>query len=176
VKRFIVSVFLLVAIALPASTSAYTTYPKVNEVASKIAMRPVEVRCPATVAWKTDFFAQGAWGYVFLGDDHTTLSPLLCERLWGVINHDYSEGALWTYGLAVLVLTHESYHLRNSGWNASEAKVECAAIRHVRYVAQFLGATPEEANMIRWGALYYHWKLAAKAPAYHLTSCKVPRP
>jgi hypothetical protein len=79
--------------------------------------------------------------------------------------------------LAVMVLVHESYHLRES-WagRGSEAKTQCAAIRHVRYAAQFLGASYEYALRLRDLAVGWHDKLSGDFPEYSLSGCAVPRP
>lgn len=70
--------------------------------------------------------------------------------------------------LAVLALTHESGHLRGHRWSADEAKTECWAIRHFRYVAIHLGL---DANKLYPHAWRFHKTLPEQ---YHLPGCVVP--
>lgn len=140
---------------------------RATQVASLFAQQPVTISCEPT---------GDAWGWVFLYDSVIHLDPLLCDRLIDIEAGRY-DGPQWEYGLAVLVLTHESYHLRKN-WSArgNEAQTECKAIRHVVVSARLLGVPEFFIPWIKLGALFAHWNLTTWAPEYHLESCKVPKP
>jgi len=151
-----------------------TDYSEANSqmdaVASTFAQHEVKVVCDPQ-----DEMFKSAWGYVYLTDPLTlNEAPYLCAALENVNDGLYG---LSRRALAILVLIHESYHQRLPwGDRGDEAKVECKAIRHFRYGAQFLGASPEFATALRAYALVWHWRLAAKYPEYNLEGCKVPNP
>lgn len=94
---------------------------------------------------------------------HAVLRFGLCEAILHPEKWTTEETAL-----AVLVLTHESGHLRGHRWSADEAKTECWAIRHFRYVATRLGL---DANKLYPHALRFHLLLP---PEYWLYGCVVP--
>lgn len=143
-------------------------YAELARVASIFAQQPVTVTCQ-TPAEDPELYT--AWGYVFLAIPEIHLSPYLCDA---AVDKTASAGVR---SLAILVLVHESYHLRKQ-WadRGDEAKVECKAIRHFRVGAMLLGETPEQATVLRAFAIAFHWRLAAKIPEYNLEHCKVPRP
>ncbi len=164
-------VLLAVLAYAPAANAAYES-PKLARTASVFAMEPVTVTCSEKGEdWILD---TQAWGYVYLAVPEVHMSRYLCEAAENVTSDAYG---LSLRAIAVLVLTHESYHLRKQ-WSAraDEAKVECAAVRHFRVAAQMLGASPELATQLRAYALAFHWRLAARHPEYNLKNCVVPRP
>jgi hypothetical protein len=146
--------------------------PKLAAVASVFAMEPVKVTC--SEHGEDSILDFEAWGYVYLAVPEVHMSTYLCHAAENVTSDAYG---LSLRAIAVLVLTHESYHLRTVwGGRGDEALVECKAIRHFRYSAQMLGASPELATQLRVYALAFHWRLAARHPAYNLAGCTVPRP
>lgn len=168
------------ALLLPAAATGYSTHPSLDEVAGWLAQRPAEVRCLTPAETLTDPVISfwGASAYVEIVDDrpsqHTVFGHGLCEKLLAL--HDGSwqgryslSGVAW----AVLALTHESGHLRGWAWWKSEAKVNCWALRHVRYTAERLGASPDLAWAMRSWAFYWYRK---QPPEYRLAGCRVPYP
>lgn len=161
---------LCAALAVLALCGVARADDRVDAVASTFAMHPVTVLCPADdPAWEF------AWGYVWLVEhDEIYITPYLCDALADVNDDGFG---LSRRALAILVLTHESYHQRLSwGSRGDEARTECKAIRHFRVAAMLLGASPELATRLRVYALQWHWRLAARIPEYNLAGCKVPKP
>lgn len=148
---------------------------EIERVASVIAMRPTRVRCPSSEEAQWDGTLQGAWGYAFLLADEITLAPLICRRLEQMIDGDWSSPPA-TYGLALLVLIHEAYHIRDWDLRRNEAAVECRAIRHIAAAAGLLGVSGERLPTLRMGAQLYHWRLVRRNEEYYSARCKVPRP
>lgn len=169
-RRVIALAALILACVYASPALAEYESPKLAAVASVFAMQPVTVTCSTPAE---DWLLEGAWGYVFLFDPVVHTSPYLCEAAEHVTDPVYG---LSVRALAVMVVTHEAYHLRKQ-WSdrGDEGKVQCRAIRHFRYAAQMLGASPELATELRAYALYHHWKLAARFPEYHFADCVVPK-
>ena len=108
--------------------TAWSREPTLSPVASIFAMRPVSVRCYEGVEDGSPA-VEGAWGYVKkpLGRaKYAAIDGTLCAAALHL--NDESIDA-YHRALGVLVLVHESYHLRRWGNASNEAKVECQAIR-----------------------------------------------
>ena len=147
-------------------------YAPLAAVASVFSMQPVIVTC--SQHGDDHILDYDAWGYVYLVIPEVHMGVYLCDAALHVTDDTYG---LSRRAIAVLVLTHEAYHLRTVwGSRGDEARTECKAIRHFRYAAQMLGASPELATQLRVYALSFHWRLAAKYPEYNLQNCKVPKP
>src|SRR5262245_43111601 len=119
--------------ALSAQSSlAFDRPPLIEQVASVFALRPADVRCPTMQEWVSDPIwgndpnPQRAWGYTDMVNDFSVIQPLLCEGALGVTDPSLPA---WQRATAVLVLVHESFHLRRWPGRYSEARVECQAIR-----------------------------------------------
>lgn len=138
-----------------------------DRVASVFAMRPVTISCSRV---SEDFNLSDSWGYTYLISDEATLRQALCDSI------SSSRAPLWKQAVGILVLTHESYHMRLWDLRADEAAVECKAIRHFTVSAAMFGYTPEKIELLKPWALMAHWRIAAKAPQYHSKTCKVPNP
>jgi len=135
-----------------------------NRVSTVFAMRPTHIECRTV---EQDAYLFGAWGYTQFGWDYAVLDNELCLALE---NPDTTEPK--TVSLAVMVLVHESYHLRTSWkFSAREGKVECKAIRHFRYGRSFLGLTEAQAPFQY--ALQAHNELVSHFPQYR-SGCVVP--
>lgn len=168
-----------VLLALLAGTArASTTYPELDAVASWLAMRPVEVRCLTQEESDADanIVIWGAAAYVNVIDgrpaDYTVFSYGLCEKLLSVLSNSWKyRYTLSSLGWAVLVIAHESGHLRGHEWWLSESLTNCWALRHVRYTALRFGASEDLALGIRsWAAWWY----LRQPPEYQLEGCKLP--
>lgn len=142
---------LAVSLTLVPAAGAWTRLPLLDQVASEIAGRPVEVRCmhqdewaPPNPTWLayTWFNGDGSPAYV-------ALSPQVC---WSLIllavdpdkklgAHMLSSGnakAVWEQGSAVLLLAHEAVHMTGV---RDESNAECAALSHTDRVILRFGAT-----------------------------------
>lgn len=176
-------VVVLTALVVASSASPYARNTTIDATASWLAMRPVSVRCLTQKESDEDPVIQwGAAAYVIGYSDSDGWHPLdysvfshgICEPLIALQAGDLSGYSVGDLALSILVLTHESGHLRGWRWAADEAKTECWAIRHVRYVAQRLGVTdPLFLKKIVGIALSYH---KAMDSSYRLASCKLPTP
>ena len=157
--------------------SAYDRPPSLESVASYFALRPAEVRCPSMEEWTSDPIwgtqpnPQRAWGYTDMLNDHIVLHPALCA---GALAVPDATVPAWQRAAGVLVLVHESYHLRRWKWRRNEAKVECQAIRHFRTGAELLGASPELANDLLPYALAAHERMVRLFPNYLDPRCTLP--
>jgi hypothetical protein len=168
----------LIGITLSArSALAYDRPPLIEQVASVFALRPADVRCPTTEEWVSDPIwgtapnPQRAWGYTDMVHDFSVIQPLLCAGAAAV--SDQAVPA-WQRATGVLVLVHESYHLRLWAGRYSEAKVECQAIRHFRQGAELLGASADLANDLLPYALAAHDRMVRLYPNYRDRACKLP--
>ena len=162
---------ILAALTLAAPATGQYESEKLAPVASVFAMGPVSVMCSTPAEGASLYFA---WGYVYLFSTEINMTAYLCAAAERVADPFVG---MSVRALAVMVLVHEAFHLRKS-WSArgDEAKVQCKAIRHFRYAAMMLGASPELATQLRAYALVHHWRIAALIPEYHLEKCRVPRP
>jgi hypothetical protein len=167
-----------VAVLLVASpASAYDTPPELQRFAAVFAMREAEVRCPSMEEWIRDPIwgtapnPSRAWGYTDMVNDHIVLHPALCAGALAVADPGIPH---WQRATGVLVLVHESYHMRLWSRRRNEAKVECQAIRHFKVGARLLGASPELANELLPHALAAHARMERLYPEYRDDKCKVP--
>ena len=147
-------------------------------VASRLAQRPVSVRCG-------DPHSPEALGSVwFRGGkpaDYTILSPYTCSGLAQFAADpkafDPAQcpdgsgcGNAEQAAMALQVVAHESYHL----WGAQEeAKAECYGLQSIFYVATQLGASLEQAKelgRLYWSSLYrVH---GTQWPKYYSPDCR----
>jgi hypothetical protein len=135
--------------------NAWTRNPTISAIASVFAMRGVSVRCYGRDESNSpaDY---GAWGYVKkpLGRArYAAVDDSLCDAALHVNDPAYDT---FHRALGVLVIVHESYHLRNWGGAGSEGKVECQAIRHWKVAARMFGATNETLDLLFPTALALH--------------------
>ncbi len=114
---------------------------------------------------------QHAWGYTDMVNDFSVIQPLLCAGAGAVTDAGLPA---WQRATGVLVLVHESYHLRHWAGRYSEAKVECQAIRHFRQGAELLGASPQLANDLLPYGLAAHDRMVRQYPNYRERACKLP--
>jgi len=116
-----------------------------SDVASRIAERTVSIECQRFSGALVDATAES--GYVaFSADgkpaDVGRLERDTCNNLRDWLHSDKANPTLEQV-MAVHVLGHEAYHL--SGIR-SEAQTECEAMQRLDEVAQWLGATAEQAR------------------------------
>jgi hypothetical protein len=126
-------------------------FPRVTEIASAVAGRPVDIFCEVQEDWATDpvqAVAPDAWGYTRF-DPHTgeplyaALEPRTCGYLLLLIQDPNERSGLHGRegylgeARALLSLLHEANHLRGL---RSESAAECRALGLVRSFARALGA------------------------------------
>jgi hypothetical protein len=176
--RAVATLAVVVGALLAASpAAAYDRPPLLEQVASRFANGPAEVRCPSTEEWIADPIwgtgpnPQRAWGYTNMLRDYIALHPALCA---GALAVPEATVPAWQRATGVLVLVHEAYHLLRWQWRRAEAKVECQAIRHFTVGAQLLGASPQLANDLLAYALAAHARMVRVFPEYYDRTCKVP--
>jgi hypothetical protein len=168
--RRLLLLFLLWALLAPTAAQA-TYYPSLDALASYWAQRPIQINCPED--WANDPWAQGTWGYTFLGADQAWVDPQLCDAAVA-LESGGPANENWRTALSVLVITHESFHLRYWKWNGDEARVECKAIRS--WPESFLILSHWNLPAFRQAmpyALAEHYQLAAMVPEYNLKGCKI---
>lgn len=170
----------------PASASATWRSSTVDDVVRWLSMRPAtSARCLTPDEAAADIhIAFGASGYVEGWLDRrgawhpsktTVLAPGICEAIEALAAGEADEYTLAELAWAVLVVTHESGHLRGHRWSGDEARTECWAIRHVGYVAARLGVTSIDARRLLVGAAVdiHRSELGAE---YQLPTCVLPKP
>jgi hypothetical protein len=129
-------------------------------VASVIAGREVEVRCPGFWSSLLNIQARSHVGYGpdGLPEEHTDLTPETCSRLASFADSKTKEpySCFWTSGAscgdeapkvawALTTLAHEAYHLAGV---KSEAETQCYAMQALPLVASRLGAEPAHAQAL----------------------------
>lgn len=172
-------VFTCLAFLLAAPSFGYTRYVSLDETASWLALRKVEVRCLSAKEALDDFYILlGATGYVEGTVDrrnhwhpvsYTVLAPGICEAAL-----DHVDELVYTKpdrAWAILAVTHESGHLRGHRWSEDEAKTERWALRHFVAVAVHLGIPEPQARYLLKLAVRQHRKLN---PEYHDPRCERP--
>lgn len=173
--RLLVAV--LVALFLAAPAAAWVDNPVLDETASWLAGRPVTVHCLTRAEEAADGIMAQAYGYVMFTvagpDDYMTVGHDVCGPLLRWLKdrvRNVREGKL---ALAIMVLTHEAGHLRGM---FNEARTQCWAVRHVRYVAEHLGFNDKEARWLRDLALRFDAAHNRQFPEYDLPGCARPTP
>lgn len=128
---------------VPSTAVAYKNYPYLNAVASWLSQKPVTVRCYSAQESADDYFI-GFWGasaYVLIDEaiirpyNYTVFAWPICEdlRSFRAGNAGIDEATVW----AILVITHESGHMRGTNFPywALEDRVNVWAIHRAYAVA-----------------------------------------
>jgi hypothetical protein len=142
---------------------------RLAEVARAIAGRPVEVRCPGVLQRLVDVSPNA--GSVYFDRygrpaDFTELNGETCSALDDFAEGDTGSGDSLRVARAVHVLAHESFHLAGV---RNEAQADCFGLQRAAFVAERLGAEPEEARRLAELALADR---AHNAPIeYRTTAC-----
>jgi hypothetical protein len=163
------------SLAAPAPrAAAYERPAELERVASILASRQAEVRCPSMEGWIGDPIwgsESRAWAYTSMTKDYIVLHPALCAGARAMSSTDVP---LWQRAAGVLVLVHEAYHVRRWAGRWNEAKVECRAIRDFTKAVVLLGGSRELANELLPSALAAHLRMGAVFPEYRARECKLP--
>lgn len=156
---------LVIACAVAGTAGAYSTSPVLDETASWLALRPVEIRCQTIAEDTTGLPARWATAaYVDTIDDrpadYAVFGRDVCEQLIALSTNTWQKRYTpQQLGWAVLVLGHESYHLRGRpGWR-NEARATRYGLARARSVALRLGASNAFAWTLRSWAQWWCWQL-----------------
>lgn len=142
---------------------------KLEEAASAIVGKPVEVHCQAFGQAFVD--AGQELGYVRFGPDGiperaTLIKRQQCGHLSSYIGGRQSDFSP-EQAVAVHTLTHEAIHMSGV---TNEAETECLAVQRNAETAVLLGATPEDALRL---AEYYWTDVYPRMPeAYRSEDCR----
>ena len=142
------------ALVLADPTGAYKTYPTLDATASWLAQRPVEYRCLSQ--WESDHdYVISVWGaaaYVEFAEgggpeDYAVAAQPWCKVLRALRVGRASAWSAEYVVASVLILVHESGHLRGSSFPywSNEAIVNCWAVRRAAAVAVLRFRIPESA-------------------------------
>lgn len=151
----------------------YTTYPTLDALASVFSMRPVQIHCTRV---QDDWLLGRAWGYTVVKPEwnFAVMQAPLCNAAIQLAAGMPVKG--WLAALSVLVLVHESYHMRRWDLRANEAVVECRAIRHWQAGMRLLRVPQATIEGLKPWALAEHFRQEAKLPEYAQRSCLEPWP
>jgi hypothetical protein len=142
---------------------------RLGEVASQIAGRQVEVHCPGTVKKLVDISPHAGSVY-FDGNgtpaDYTELNDATCSMLDDFAEGDTGADDALRVARALHVLAHESIHL--SGVR-DEAQADCFGFQKAAFIAEELGASPEEAQ--RYAELAVIERSHTAPPEYRSPDC-----
>ncbi len=155
--------------------------PRFSAAVSRFVLhRPagIEVRCWSKREWK---FVRKEWGaYVDAGDllgfvhslrPRTSIAPRICKQLARLVYRGESPTSglpLHRASEALLVLSHESEHIRNI--DGDEAATECHGMQRMRRLAQLLGTSRSYADVLArtfWNNLYRF-----NPPRYKSAECR----
>lgn len=165
----------------PADLVAPLYFPDLDAFASKFAMRKVSVEC---TTYLLEAWLSGAWGVVIpdptLGKAQKTMVEYdpICTGPLALNDPDYPD---WKKAIGVLVIIHESYHLRHWSWASDEGRVECRAIRHFKVGVRLLGGSEELVEELYPVAYWAHQAVTSLTDAwgkrpYWDPRCKVEAP
>ena len=160
----------LATLVLVGAAQAYERPANLNEIAAFYSLGVGEIRCPSQREWDADFASSFGYAYTHMLDDYSVLSPLVCAGVLGVGNTDVPD---WQQALGVLVLVHESFHLRRWRWRRNEGKVECQAMVYFKEAAVRLGASAEHAHSLYVDAMALHMHKVSLFPQYRDRACKL---
>lgn len=167
---------LLVLLAVPSAwllvshRGRETTEDRLGDVASKIAGRDVEVRCPGAFEELVD--ASPNAGSVHFGadgrpGDYARLNAQTCAVLDDLVDGETGFGDEARVSKALHILAHESWHLAGI---QDEAAADCYAFQHVELAAIRLGAPPDDARALALRA--YEDRQATAPPDYRSSECR----
>jgi hypothetical protein len=142
---------------------------RLDNVATQIAGRRVAVHCPGTVKKLVDISPNSGSVY-FDGNgrpaDHTELNEATCSTLDDFAEGDTGPEDELRVARALHVLAHESIHL--SGIQ-DEAQADCFGFQKTAFVAEELGASPEEAR--RYAEVAVLERAQTAPPEYRSPQC-----
>jgi hypothetical protein len=166
---------LLVAVVPVAGLMAIHHDQHVNEdrlaqIASAIAGRKVDVRCPGVLQRLVDI-SPNAGSVYFTADgrpgDFTELNDETCATLDDYAERHTDAGDAQRVAVAMHVLAHESWHLAGV---RDEAQADCFGLQRTAFVAEELGAGLDEAE--RFADLALVERAQTAPPEYRSPECR----
>ena len=166
----------MIVLVLSAQAAAFSSPPSLNRIASKLAGRKVTIRCLTKQETLIDpIFLDGTEAYVEVPNPYAVFKYGHCENLLALLAGDASGITLNQLTWSILVLIHESGHMRNVSWARSEPLIQCWAMQHFRAGLKMLGVhLPIAQSLIIWEAIEIHNN--GLALGYKKPGCKLPRP
>lgn len=178
------AIYALLILVLAAPAVAYYQEPGINGVASRLAGKKVTVECatPDDQANDANFAIYGVEGYVEGWVDPTGrwhpypvayFKDVHCQNLVAALAGDLSGIDIHDLAWSLLVVVHESGHLRGAKWSGDEAKTECWAMQHARAALNMLGFR----ELIQWKlilAQLLHIHNFELDTAYQEPGCRLP--
>ena len=172
-RRILAALVAAFAILIPAAQAEWTGAP-LDAVASHFAMRDVRVLCRNE---DEDTYLVWAWGYVnwpIAEQTDTKIHEKLCLGALA-IDLDVPEVPDWQKALGVMVIVHESFHLKHVRNALSEKITECRAFRKYDEAFRLLGAEPAVMARLMPLAIARHFWFLREIPKYDLKSCETPK-
>jgi hypothetical protein len=154
--------------------------PRLGRVASRIARRKVEVRCWSEDDWEVvsaeleRFTGRNEWwpsGFAETNANRVHLAPEVCHPLTRFTYGSYApfgNTASLELAEALVVFAHEAEHVYDP--KASEARIECLAMQHVRGLVVRSGRSRSYANEL--AALAYEIAYPRLPPLYRSRHCR----
>lgn len=150
--------------------------PRFGGVATRVAGKPVEVRCWSEADWRivegqyhryTGEHVELAGFAPSLGHSRVDLAPTVCADLadltYGVTHRWATRGSAFAVG----VLAHETEHVVSPG---SEAETECYGMQDMRSAARALGASIADADAL--AGIYWEQVYPRNDDAYRSDECR----
>ena len=171
--------------ALTSPAVAFYDTPGLNGIASKLAGRKVTIHCltpqesaaDPIILWGASAYVEGISDPVtgrWVPFNYAVFAYGQCETLTAIAAGDLSgrdfDSAVW----AVMVITHESGHLKGKSWSYDEAKTQCWALRHMKSTLWQLGVRDPAVV-----SFYTAWALDIQKempPEYQPAQCRYPVP
>lgn len=176
----------LVSALFASPAVAYYEEPGINGIASTLAGKKVSVRCltPAEEAGDPIIGVEGAEAYVegwvdFTGrwrpKPYSVFKGIHCNILRRAAKGNLAGVTLNDFAWSLLVLVHESGHLKGAKWSGDEAKTQCWAMQHFRSALNQLGyRSSEQYRLVAWQLVQIHQN---ELPlGYQLPGCALPTP
>lgn len=175
------AVLTVVAMVMASQAVAYYETPGINGIASKLAGRKVTIHCLTKREAKLDLMISlGASAYVngwtdpvtgrWRPDNYAVFDYGICQKLTRLASGKPLDGhnaydLVW----AIIVITHESGHLKGAPFSHSESFTQCWTFQHLRATMRMLGRPKAEHDLLYGLA----WDLQqAMPPPYQFTDCK----
>lgn len=165
--------------AQPADSSGRHDF--LDVVASELAGRESYVHCLTKTESEMDFIIAfyGATAYVKYApngkdlENQTYFTHGVCEGLMALKRGDVREYKVEELAWYVLVITHESGHMKNLKWSHSEALTQCWAMKQFSQVAanHFGVVDPDVNRLLTAFAVKIHKSLDS---SYQLKGCDLP--
>lgn len=153
--------------------------PRFGRIASRLAGKPIEVRCWSTGDWARLMREEGSYthgklrsdtlGFAGIGGSRVNLGPTVCRGLVDLA-YDHTrpvdDAAQLMLAAAIVTLSHEPQHSKGI---AEEFVAECNAIQLSNRTAIRLGATPAYAASL----VHAYWRhYGEELPAYRSAECR----